>query len=527
MAGEIQKIDSNLTGLAYAEEKCIGELPFIANGDATDPVWTPLEPNEYDDFGGQLTTVARNPINPSRQRKKGVVTDLDASGGFGTDVTMTNLQDLSQGFFFADLRRKAEFGGAGEITNVDGTNEDFEAASGLDVFAAGDIVLASGFTNNNGLKNVTAAVAASLTVAEDLINEVPAAGAKLVKVGALTGADDLGVDVSGTLPALTSTVFDFTTLGLVPGEWVYVGGDAASNSFIVTSLINGTAVAVNNGFKRVRSIAANLLTFDKSDHPMVAETLAGGEQVQIWLPRTIKNETGASIVRRSYQLERTLGKPQEASPNDQSEYLVGAVPNELEISVPQADKMTANMSFVATDNEQRTDTDGLKGGTRVALEESDAINTSSDFSRIKLAQVVDGDAAPTPLFAFATEMTLTVNNNVSPNKAIGVLGAFEVTAGTFTVSGELTVYLADIAAVSAVRNNADITFDMAIAKNNTGIVMDVPLIALGDGRATVEQDAAITLPLTLDAATGAKIDANLDYTLMFCYFDYLPSVAQA
>lgn len=517
MAGEIQKIDSNLTGLAYAEEKCIGELPFIANGDATDPVWTPLEPNEYDDFGGQLTTVARNPINPSRQRKKGVVTDLDASGGFSTDITMTNMQDLSQGFFFADLRRKAEFGGAGEITNVDGTNEDFEAAAGLDVFQAGDIVLASGFSDNNGLKNVTAAVAASLTVAEDLIDEVPAAGAKLVKVGALTGADDLAVDVSGTLPALTSTVFDFTTLGLIEGEWVYVGGDATANQFVN---------AVNNGFKRVRAIAANRLTFDKSDATMVAEVLAGGEQVQLFLPRTVKNEVGSSIVRRTYQLERTLGKPSETSPNDQSEYLVGAVPNELEIQIPQADKMTASLSFVATNNEQRTDVEGLKGGTRVPLVESDAINTSSDFSRIKLAQVVDGDAAPTPLFAFATEMTLTVNNNVSPNKAIGVLGAFEVTAGTFTVNGELTVYLADIAAVAAVRNNSDITFDIAIAKDNAGIVMDVPLIALGDGRANVEQDAAITLPLTLDAATGAKIDQTLDYTLMFCYFDYLPTVAQ-
>jgi hypothetical protein len=88
------------------------------------------------------------------------------------------------------------------------------------------------------------------------------------------------------------------------------------------------------------------------------------------------------------------------------------------------------------------------------------------------------------------------------------------------------VYLADIAAVAAVRNNSDITFDIAIAKDNAGIVMDVPLIALGDGRANVEQDAAITLPLTLDAATAAKIDSALDYTLMFCYFDYLPTVAQ-
>jgi hypothetical protein len=139
------------------------------------------------------------------------------------------------------------------------------------------------------------------------------------------------------------------------------------------------------------------------------------------------------------------------------------------------------------------------------------------------------DSNPTSLFAFLTEFTVNINNNVSPNKAISVLGAFEITAGQFVVSGSATAYFSQVDAIASIRANADVTLDFAIVKARTvdgntvtsGMLVDIPLISLGDGKPNVEADQPITLPLGMEA--GA--DRVFDHTLLMMFYDYLPVAA--
>lgn len=504
------KQDSNLTGLRFAEESALRTLPGT---DGADAVWYPLEPNSYSDFGGQLATVARNPINPTRQRKKGTVTDLDASGGFNQDLTMNNLTRLLQGFFFANLRQKAcnlpMNGTQHPITGVTAADDRYAASSGLAGFIVGSLLLASGFTvsGNNGLFAVDESAAGYVGVVGSLTDETPAATAKIERVGQQLGSGTSAIALNGDLVRLTDSAFDFTTLGVLVGEWVWIGGDSSTTRF------------TNNlpGLARISAIAAGYLEFDKVSFVPSAET-GTAKTIHVYIGNMLRNEPArADIVRRTYNVERTLGEDDDG---EMAEYLVGAVANELTLNIPQADKVNVDLTFIALDNEQRTGAEGVKDGTRVDVDPEEALNTTSDVARINLAVVSATDATVTPLFAYATELTLTINNNVSPNKAIGVLGGFETSTGTFEVGGSLEVYFADIAGVQAVRNNADVTLDFFLSKANQGLLFDVPLLSLGDGRLNVAQDEPILLPLENNAAESA-----FGYTLLMQQFPYLPTLA--
>lgn len=509
---QVNKIDSNITGLAYAEEAILGVLPGEGGQPGT-PVWYRLNPNSYNDFGGEVITVAPNPINPSRQRRKGVTTDLNASGGVNHNLTFENLTDIMQGVLFADIRQK----GHEEPTGVTAALYSVADTTG---FVVNSLVKGQSFTNaaNNALTVATAVVSnTSVAVAGLVLEAGPPTGANINVVGHQAVLDDLGVSMAGDLPVISSTLLDFTTLGLVEGQWIFVGGDLAADQF---------ATAANNGWKRIRSIATNAITVDKSDTLMVTEVLAGGETIRLFYGDVLRNESGTLIKRRSYNVERTLGAPDEAFPAQiQSEVLIGSVPNEVTLNVPSAELLNLDLSFVSIDNEQRTGATGPKQTGVLDFASAKEYNTSSDVPRIRIGIVSDTDANILPLFAFITEGTVVINNNVTPNKAVGVLGAFDVTAGTFSVSGSVTAYFASVAATQAVRNNADVTIDMSFVRDNQGIVFDMPLVALGDGRLNVEVDQPITLPLTNDAASGADVDANLDHTMLITYFNYLPDAA--
>lgn len=478
-------VDSNITALRIAAEQTLGVLPGT-------PVWRPYEPNAYNDFGSEFMSEARSPITPSRQRRKGALVGEEASAGFDIDWTQSMATELLPGFMFAAWRRKTNLVPSAVSATL------YTVPSGGAGFLVNSLLWGAGFAvaGNNGLKVVTASAGTTVTAA-GLAIETPPASALITRVGHQGASGDITVTVSSGIATLGSTALNFTTLGLIPGEWIYIGGDAAGTKF---------NTAANNGWARIKTIAANAIVLDRQPATMVTDAGAA-KTIQLFFGHVIKNESDPLlIVRTSYQLERDLGLATD-------EYVVGAVPSELEISVTPAQKVVAKLSFSALSSSEAA----TKSGTRPTLVQEAPFTASNDFSRLRLLNEV----TQASLGTYVEELKLTISNNLSMDKAIGYLGAFDITAGDFEVNGEVKAYFADFLARDAIRANTDVSLDFAMVMQNAGWLFDVPLVTLGNSRLEVSKDQSVKLPLSADAVAHP----TLDHTLLIQQFTYLPSVA--
>lgn len=505
--------DSNLSSVRYAVESTIGVLPGS-------PVWNLMEPNSEPEFGVKLETVERDPIRSDRMSLKGSIVDRVAGVQIEQDFIVDNQPELMQGFMFAPLGIKAE---STAITGVTAVDDTFAAASGLDAFAANDLVFASGFTNpaNNGLHLVSSATATTLVVGTALVDETPPTGHKIVKVGHQYATADVTVDASGARPKLVTAAGDFQDLGVVVGEEIYIGGDAAAFQF---------ADAANNGGKRVYLVSETELTVDKSYLDMVTDAAGTGKTIRIFTGHGLKNldAASASFLVQYLQFERTLGAPDDAQPTQiQSQYVTGNISSECDVVFPAQGKVTSSMTWMGQNGENRSGATGVKSGDRPDLVPSDAINTSSDIRRILISQVNEADEAPTALFALVESMNISINNNIQRNTALGVVGAARFTIGKMQVSGQFDAYFADIAALDALDEFVDVTMNGFIATaSNQGLAWDMPLVSLRSDGASVSQDAPIKLLCDYTAHNGAKVDPTLNHLLCWTFFPYLPTLAQ-
>lgn len=507
------RVLTNATTLQVSEEATPGVL-------AGTPIWFELEPNDQEQLGAEITKTSRSPISKSRQRKPGTTTDLDSSVQYQEDVTLEQFQLFAPGFVFADyvgpIGGYQASGTARNTLAANNSSAGYTHAALSAAIPAGRLVFARGFTvaANNGLKIVDSGGSTTLTpVTTTVTDETPslAANATLEVCGVRGAAGDLEINASGNL---ISSTLDFDTLGLTPGQFIHVGGLLAANQFFN---------AENYGLARVVSIDTNVIVLDKKDQTYVTDdgtdTGSGGtnKSIDILFGRFLRNVDvdDSDFVEKTYQFE--AGYPNLfAGPLTGYEYAIGNYANEMAINGPLTDKIGVTMGFVGLDTEVPTSTRKTGGATPVRVVRDQAFNTTNDELRLRITQLDE-----TGITTCFTDWTLTLRNNVAPQKCQGTLGAVYMNYGNFEVDLEADVLFTDPAVVTAIRTNEVVTMEAAVRNGDGGFVVDIPAMTLGDGSKDFPVNEAVHINVTAEAHEDTTLGTSIGISL----FPVLPAAA--
>ena len=520
------RVHTNRLSFSYKAEESLG-VPGNAGA------WTVVEPNSFPNFGASITTVERDPISSSRQRRKGSVTDLDSTVEFDSDLTLSSYNDFISSFVFAKQTNDEVMNLNIESIAADGANLYLitltAPLTAAQVAKLGEfsLVATKGFANavNNGIFTVDetpANGATTITIFENaansvLIPEVVTGRAELSLGGVaydetqpanaqwdyneLTGRGTFTVE-----PATLPVDRDLTDY-LTPGQFVYLGvrhnGTGEVNYCFETN--DGQKVC---GFARVISVGAKTFTADKLSEALKRDGVAGGiDEIALTFGSFIRNVPSVNndeYLESSFVFEMAYPNL-EADGETGYEYAYGNLCNTMAISLPLSDKSTVSFGFIGTDTPPPTDVRLPGADAPNSPIYTEAFNTSADIGRLTINK--DDGTSLTTDFKSAT---LTLSNNVSPEKVLGSLGARFMNTGNFEVSLEAEVLFTDPGVVESIRNNETVSFDVIMTNNDNGaIVIDVPSMTMGDGSRNFPVNETVTLTTTGSAFEDATLGTSI------------------
>lgn len=455
--------DTNRVGLAAIEEGTYGTTP-------ASPKFFEVPSSGQPDLGFTPQTTTSNLIRSDRQVSDLILVGGEAGGDVNSELAFGIHDRLLRGVAFSAWQARLKwtnYGGVTQISNVDGSDDEFDVSDLGAALVENDIVRAENFNvaENNGFHIVgSGSTNTAIVVTSDLEDETtPPTNAHLIHVGRRADEDDI-VAVSSPSPGITSSNLDFGDLGLQPGDWVVLHGRDTDS---------GTWPAGNNGFCRVLLVGQNAIVFDRVPTGWTANN-GDGTTVDIYLGERLVN----GVTRTGYSLERTFADHSPVT----YQYLTGYVPDQLVISASSQSVVEANLTFVGLQSPFKDDS-RLSGASTLPAPPFSVFNASSNVARLTRGGTsVVGGATKN----FVTEVSLTIANNLRRKNAVGFLGAAAVGAGEFNVTGSLASYFDDKSLAEEVVNNTETSMDVAFQDGLRHVfLIDVPRMKWSEGRPEV------------------------------------------
>lgn len=507
------RVLTNNTSLAYTIETALG----IAG-----TTWFLLEPNDISAFGAEISTVARNPISRNRQRRKGTVIDLDSTVEMQEDVTLSSFRDFIEGFCFVTGINTdvTELATTAASTTLDDYTVAALTAAQADKFEIDTLIFVKNFIDpaNNGLKTVDADIATSattITVVENLVTETAPADAKISLAGhKIAAADvvtwDYTVGSESATLNLTGIVADLQALGLTVGQLVHIGSPDGSGG--VTNAFENVSANDMFGYARVLSFSgADDVIFDKLDAALKFDDLTDpATAVDILFGEFIRNvpTNDAQFLERSFQFEAEFVGLDD--PGNEYQYAKGNFCNTAAFELPLADKAVVTFGFIGTDTDDPVVAGSRKAGASAATDPvmTGAFNTTSDIARLRITDV--DEAGLTTDFK---SLTITLNNNVTPEKVLAQLGAKFINAGNFDVDIEAQLLFTNGEVINRIRANTTVTMDFILTNDDGAISIDIPSMTLGGGDREFPVNESVLINTTAQAFQDDTLGTSIGVSI--------------
>lgn len=503
------RVLTNNVSLAYSIESSLN----VAGA-----VFKLLEPNTINAFGSEITKVARTPISKNRQRRKGTTTDLDSSVEIDHDITMSSFLDFIEGYAFSraknidlDLAARS-ITSSGELEVITLIASQVERLKATSDFTTLLSVKGLRLRQNNGLFALGAVPPAedsSLQLEGSFVEEqVPPTNAKVelagVRFTSTAGvAASFAEDVSRLALTNSAEGFSWLTLGLTVGQMVCIGSPDSEGE-VQNAMQAGEVENSAHGLGRIVTMTETTLTLDKVDASLQG-SLTPGAVVDVLFGKFIRNVSidSPDFLERSFQFEAEFPNLGGGGATEY-EYALGNYCNSAAFNLPLTDKATVTYGFIGTDTQSPTTE--RKTGAVDALQPvaTSAYNTSTDIARLRL-QDIDEDGLSTD---FKT-LSITINNNVSPEKVLGTLGAKYMNTGTFEVNIEAQMLFTNSQVIQRIRDNETVTMDFAIRNEDGGIVVDIPAMTLGGGGREYPENETVLVNTTAEAFEDRMLGTSL------------------
>lgn len=486
--------------LLVAKESSLGVQPTTG--------WQTLQPNAdgVGNFYLHLKTVAREPLTKQRQMEAPEIVDADATPTLTHDLTKDLMDQFVEGIMLARAKHNGGTGLAYFLPTARTTTDYTVAANGA--LQANTLVVARGFVNaaNNGLFVVGASSTATAIKVSGGVAETVSGYIATLEVAGWRGASgDIGLDVNGNL---TSVAADFTTMGLQDDQVIWVGGVIGSG--------HDFATAAYRGFAKIATITANLVTFSWRAWTVGTADTGTGKTIDLYWSRWARNVAfgHADYLETSYQMELTY-PGLSGGTTDEFVYAAGNVVDQFMLTMPAANLVTTELSFIGTTISDPTTSRATGASTAAVPLAIEGVNTVTKllYERITVQSsglVVSDDIDTSKL---------TLMNHVSPQKQHGTLGTKRDVVGKIGVDLDVTAFLTQDDALKACRANTTLTYGVGLRNGDGGWFFDLPSVKCTDSPPKMPGNG----PVTLDLKLSAFRDATGNFTLGVTMYPFLPS----